>query len=237
MEVRILKYLPFAGGLLVFLGVLKITIYYQYFGISILPYLSMSDVLLLFLNDLNSLLVLAIIGTVHIMTSGEILESLGSRLDYVVLKLRWYYIGFFGVSCSIISVLLGLNTIDLEIWNIYLTIFLAIQFLTFTFMKKSINEETSEIEVDFRVHKLLMLLITIVATGMMPLLAIKNVQEIKGGNEKVVLYINDGKEMSNSQTIYYLGKAGEYHFFYDRMKKKSTTVRNSDVKRIEKQNP
>jgi len=236
MEERILKYLPFAGGLLVFLGVLKITIYYQYFGISILPYLSLSDVLLLFLNDLNTVLVILIIGTVHLMTSGEFIKSIGSRFDYVILKLRWYYIGFFGISCTVFSILLGMNKIDIEIWNIYLVIFLAIQFLTFAFMKKSVNYETSEIMVDYRANKLLILLITVVAIGMIPLLALKDAQKVKENGEKFVFYLMDEQKIANSKSTYYLGKAGEYHIFFDNKKNMSTIIRNKDVKRIVKQN-
>lgn len=237
MEERILKYLPFAGGLLVFLGVLKITIYYQYFGISILPYLSLSDVLLLFLNDLNTVLVVAVIGTVHLVASGEVLESVGLKLEAVVLRLRKFYIVLFGITCTGLSLLVGFNIISIEIWNIYLIIFLAVQFFTFLFMKKSVESETGLPEIGFRASNLFTLLTVLIVTAMIPLLSIKDIRDIKESKEKVVLYLNDGKEMSNSQTIYYLGKAGEYHFFFNSKKKKSTTIRTSDVKRIESQNP
>jgi len=236
MEEKTLKYLPFAGGLLVFLGVLKISIYYQYFGVSVLPYLSLSDVLLLFLSDLNTLLVLVVIGIVHIITSNEVTESLGTKVDFVILKFKWFYVSFFGITCAILGILLGLNKINIAIWNIYLIIFLAIQFLTFLFVKKSINEKTFEIEVDFRARKLLMLLITIVATSMMPLVAIKDIREVKTNGEKVLLHLTNNQELSSSNELYYLGKAGEYHFFFNSTKNKSKAIRNSDVISIEKLN-
>ena len=237
MEERLIKYLPFAGGLLIFLGVLKITIYYQYFSISILPYLSLSDVLLLFLNDLNTVLAVAVIGAIHLMASGEVFESVGLIFDAVILRFRKYYIIFFGITCAALSTLVGLDIIGIAIWNIYLIIFLAIQFLTFVFMKRSVDIETGLPEIDFRANNLLKLLIILIIIAMIPLLSIKDIREIKESKENVVLYMSDGQKASNSETTYYLGKAGEYHFFYDSKKRESTTVRNSDVKSIEKHNP
>lgn len=236
MEERVLKYLPFAGGLLIFLGVLKITIYFQYFGVSILSYLSLSDVLLLFLNDLNTVLALVIIGTVHIATSDEVSARLGHIIDQVVIRLKWFYIVFFGVLITFLSFLLCLSKIDLAIWNIYLLIFLATQFLTVVFVKKTINEVTNQFEVDFYARKLLMVLITVVATGMMPLLAIKDVQQVKRTKMRITLYLRDGDVISNSTSTYYLGKAGDYHFFFDSVRKTSVVIFNSDVKKIEKRN-
>lgn len=236
MEEKLLKYLPFTGGLLIFLGVLKVAIYYQYFEIPILSFLSVSDVLLLFLNDLNSVLVILIIAVVHALTSKEIIEGLSPSIDfdYIILKIRWFLVFFFGLLCIVFIFLLKYEVIHIAIWNIYLVVFLAIQFLTFLFMKKTVNKETFKTEIDFRAHNLLTLLIVLSAVSIMPLLAIKDISNIEKNNDKIVLYFDNDEKFMNSNTIYYLGKAGEYHFFFDNIKKTSITFRNSDIKKLEK---
>lgn len=236
MEEKLIKYLPFTGGLLIFLGVLKVAIYYQYFEIPILSFLTISDVLLLFLNDLNSVLVILIIAVVHALTSKEIVESLSPSIefDYIILKIRWFLVSFFGLLCIVFIFLLKYEVIHIAIWNIYLVVFLAIQFLTFLFMKKTVNKETFKTEIDFRAHNLLILLIVLSAVSIMPLLAIKDISNIEKNNDKIVLYFDNDEKFMNSNTIYYIGKAGEYHFFFDKIKKTSITFRNSDIKKIEK---
>src|SRR5690606_21494326 len=133
-----------------------------------------SDVLLLFLNDLNSVLVILIIAVVHALTSKEIVESLSPSIefDYIILKIRWFLVSFFGLLCIVFIFLLKYEVIHIAIWNIYLVVFLAIQFLTFLFMKKTVNKETFKTEIDFRAHNLLILLIVLSAVSIMPLLAI-----------------------------------------------------------------
>jgi hypothetical protein len=231
---RFLKYLPFASGLLVFLGVLKVSIYYHYFGIPVLSYLSLSEVLMLFLNDLNSVLFVFIIGVIHAFASEELLNKYGNLLDVIVLRYRIGYVIFFGLTSGILLSIVLFDFLNIDLWNIYLLIFLVVQFWTYLFIKKALKIETGRFEIGFRLRKLLSLLIVLTVVGMMPLLAIRDIRKVERGEEEVTIYLDNGNDFTTSKTIIYLGKAGEYHFIFDSKMQKSTMIKNSSVKGIDR---
>lgn len=233
MNDKILKLLPFAGGLLIALGILKVSIYYGYFNIPVLSYLSVTDVLMLFLNDINIVLTVVLIGIMHFYISEEIYEELGdSTLDYFVLKFKKWYVLFFGLGTIIFSVLLIFNIVRIDIWNIYILIFFSVQFITFLFLKRSINKETGKVEAIIKRKKIVSLLSILLIIGLIPLIAVKDIRDIHNSKDKVVLHFSNGKTLSNSTAKLYLGKAGSYHFFYNCPKLKATILKDSDVDKI-----
>jgi hypothetical protein len=52
---KVVRILPLGAVILIGLGILRTSIYYNYFGIDIMSYLSTSEVLTFFLNDFQPL--------------------------------------------------------------------------------------------------------------------------------------------------------------------------------------
>jgi len=232
MERKILKYLPFASGLLVFLGVLKVTVFYSYFNIPIIPYLSITDILILFLDDLNSVVAVIVIGIIHIFLTEEIVNKIGeSIIDSIILKYKKKYIVFFGIITIILSLLIYTNILEIAIWNIYLIIFTCTQFIVFLFIKRTYNNELKHSEATLIARKIVYVICLIIICSMMPLLALKDIRNIQKDKKQVILYLKEDKVISSNKSILYLGKAGNFHFLSND-DKESIIIKDSEITMI-----
>ncbi|MEQ9165468.1 MAG: hypothetical protein RLO12_04375, partial [Fulvivirga sp.] len=115
-----LKYLPFLSGFLVFLGVLKLTMYYGYFGIEIISYLSISDILIAFLSDLNTI-VISVFLVIHLQfADGVVNDWLGEEyFDFIILKFRKFYQLFFTISLIVVVNLIVFRILPINLISIY----------------------------------------------------------------------------------------------------------------------
>lgn len=123
---RIAKLLPLGAALLIGLGVLKTSIYYNYFGVDIMTYLSTSEVVTLFLNDYVSILTLIILATIHILISDHVIYKVDSAFgtdffEDLIRKHKWKFFLFFLIVVLITSCVFIFSTLqmtDLELLHL-----------------------------------------------------------------------------------------------------------------------
>jgi hypothetical protein len=230
---KLLKLLPFASGLLVFLGILKISVFFSYFEIPIMSYLSMSDILVLLFDDINLIIVVILIGSVHLIASDRVIEKVGiKRMDAVVLRFKYFYIVLFSIGLTVLLFFTFTEIIEINIWTIYLMIFLALQLMTHIFLKKVVNPETQEIEAELKNEKITKFISALILIAIIPLISYRDIREVKKNKKRISLYLNDGNKVSNSNQKYFLGKAGAYFFFYHKIDSKTLIIKNSEISKI-----
>lgn len=228
---KILKYLPFLSGFTILLGVLKLTIFFHHFHIEIISYLSLSDILIAFLNDLNSIAVVSLISIFHICLSNHIINFFGESLIHLfIIKFKKRYIIFFGASFSLMVILLVNNWVELAIWNIYLTVFLCSNLILFLFIRREKNTPDYEFRIEIVARNLVLFIQALIISSVIVLVAIMEIREAKEAGIKVTLTMKDGKIVRNDSNIY-LGKVGSYHFFS--REGNASIIKDADVKRID----
>ena len=79
---RLIKISSLAGAMLIFFGVLKLIIFYSNFNITIIDFLTFSEIITSFLDDINILLIFAVIMTlVSVLTLDYFHRQTKSDLD------------------------------------------------------------------------------------------------------------------------------------------------------------
>lgn len=228
---RIVNLLPLGAVLLIALGVLKTSVYYNYFGVDIMSYLTTSEVLTLFLNDYVSILILISLGFVHFIMSNEFVRKIELTVgieffENFLRRNKWKYFTVFLLSSIVIIILITISVINLSDGIIYLVAFLSIQTIFFLFVKKK-GEEFIALE------QLVIFLVSGVIIGIIPLMSLKDIQQINiNGGKQITLFLKDEIISTNCHNTY-LGKAGEYYFFHSPCRNNTTVVNSKDVERIE----
>lgn len=230
----LIKNLPLGAAMLICFGVIKESIYYNHFGIDIMSYVTTSEVLTLFLNDYDSFIAIALITLVHLVGSYDTVKLMDKTLgesffENHLQKGKWWFFLFFSSMLIICVLLISFSIISLTLINIYLLVFLGVQTLYFLFLNKT-GEELISFE------NLLLTLTTLVIATSVPLLAIKNTQEIERGETKqIVLHFKDDFN-PNLKNQLFIGKASEYYFFYNSTTRKTTAIHANDVRWFEVKN-
>src|SRR5688572_13267113 len=142
---RLLKISSLSGAILIFCGVLKLIIYYSAFRIPIVEFLSFSEIVTSFLDDINLLLIyvlVMIIQTLPLMNylhrkSNLDIETLYNALLLYVHGKKYRFITFFVAFGLILGGLLFFQIINLNYIVIYLLIFCLIQTLTYLTMSRT----------------------------------------------------------------------------------------------------
>jgi len=73
---KLIKYLPIISGILIYLGYLKLHFYYNYFGISIINYLSLTEIITSFLDDLNIIIICTGLMILHMFLGSSIITRI-----------------------------------------------------------------------------------------------------------------------------------------------------------------
>jgi hypothetical protein len=227
---KVIKILPLATAIIVGLGILKTAVYYGYFGVNIISYLAPSDVLTLFLNDYNSILIFAFLGITHYLVSDDFVQEFettqfGDFFEQLLRKYKWQYFFFFLICEILVLSLVGFSLINLEDWNIYLIAFCGAQLFTFLFISKK------------RIGVLLFkqvatFLVSCAIISVIPLLGIKEAHHTFRNEGRQICLILENERFFSSSTERYLGKTGHYYFFYDIKKHRTVSIKEEDVKRI-----
>ena len=77
---KIINITPLITGLLIFFGFLKVYFYYGYFEVDIKSYLEFSELILLFLDDVNLILLFFLIGILHFFGLTRLIESIDASV-------------------------------------------------------------------------------------------------------------------------------------------------------------
>jgi hypothetical protein len=231
---KTLKYLPFLSGFAILLGVLKLSIYYQHFNIEIISYLSLSDILISFLNDINSIAMIFLIGAFHYSLSNHTIRSIGEiTMDRVLIHYRKFYVIFFAFSLSIMLAILSFEVVKLAIWNVYLTVFFCSNLILFIFIRQKKGLPENEFKTEIMAENVVKLLQVIVLASTIVFVAYIEIRASEESTSSVKLTMKDGTIIDN-KTKCYLGKVGAYHFFSNQIS--SLIIKDSDVSKIEMRN-
>ena len=78
---KIIDYLPLIGAFLIFNGFLKLYLFYGHWGIRIIDYLDLSEILLSFLNDINIIVFCLIVFLFHQLAGYIIVDTADKKLE------------------------------------------------------------------------------------------------------------------------------------------------------------
>jgi hypothetical protein len=229
---KIVHYLPLGAVILIGLGVLRTSVYYNYFGVDIMSYLTTSEVLTLFLNDFQPLIVLFLVAFIHLNSTERIIEIIERNFgedifETFVREKKWRYFTIFLILSAILFCIIYFDFIQLKTWLIYLLVFSLLQLTIFFFIRK-----TGDDLVKNRSYMNLFLGLCIVS--IIPLMSLKDIRSIEKDNGmKAYLRLNDDSTIVSSENNLFLGKAGENYFFYRPDSKITTIIKSTDVKRID----
>lgn len=216
---------PLIGAFLIFLGMLKLIIYYSFFGVHIVQYIQFSEILSSFLEDLNIILVLFAFLIFHGILGFKLIGTNKSDTHYLrnlskatksKFALYYYPIAF------IISCVLYIKYPCL-FWVYFTTILLfSILIVLFRryFNRIKINENWSIIYI-------LSSMIVVFTIN----LAINDILKAKQNNQKVELQLKDECITLNANERF-IGKTNEFLFISNTADKSITIVSSSEIKSI-----
>lgn len=229
---KAVQYLPLGAVILIGLGVIKTSVYYNYFGVDIMSYLTTSEVLTLFLNDLQPLIVLFLVAFIHLNISERLIEMIEKNIgeDIFVKFIRekkWIYFTIFLILSVMLFCIIYFDLIQLKTWLIYLFVFSLLQLTIFFFIRKTGDDLVKN-------DSYMNLFLGLCIVSIIPLMSMKDIRSIEMDNGmKAYLTLNDDSTIVSSENNRFLGKAGENYFFYKPDSKIATIIKSTDVKRID----
>jgi hypothetical protein len=232
---RLLKISSISGAVLIFCGVLKLIIYYSAFGVKIVEFLTFSEIITSFLDDINLLLIFALAMVIQSLPllnylrrkSKLSLEEFYNAVLAFVYSKKYKFIAFFVGVGSVIGLLLFIDILFFNYLIIYILIFCVIQSLTYLVM--SPDDEGTIVISDASVSISIIITVGIAIF----LLAQHDIQETKAGGVSATVHISNGviecgKKMGNI----YVGKTDSYVFV--RQNERSTIcIPVSEIKQID----
>jgi hypothetical protein len=228
---KIVKILPLGGVTLIGLGVIKVSVYYNYFGVDIMSYLSTIDVLTIFLNDFQIITALLITALIHYILSERFIELVEKNIgeDFLTRFVRTKkngYIIFYSIILLFLIGIIFFQFLQLRNWLIYLWVFISTQLVCFLFIRK--NGEHIIKNVAYLNFFLGLCVLSIV-----PLLALKEIREIeRNEGTKVQLTTTANRHIVSSNLIRFLGKAGDNFYFYNPVKRKTKIYKSDNIQEI-----
>ncbi len=212
---RLLKISSLSGAVLIFCGVLKLIVYYYAFNIRIVEFLSFSEIITSFLDDINLLLIyvlVMLIQTIPLMNylhrkSNLDIETFYNNLLVIVYGKKYRFIVLFVILSLILGLLLLFDVLSLNYVVIYVLIFCLIQTLTYLSMSKASDGKVEITDANA------IILFPIIISASILLLAQRDIIETKKG--RVTASIQTSAELidcDNDSGNLYLGKTDNFIF-------------------------
>ena len=219
-------------ALLVICGVVKLYIYYKSFGISIIEYLDLSEILILFFDNILSYLVVLIIGLFSGFNFIHNLESLGYFFDFLLQNNFWWRLLIYvKVNSSIIWIMtvfiagtclyqyLNSGVHKYEMWLLATTGIITLFLMPVLYYEIRIfacNHYLKEMppQLILMVIMAIFLVLLSMANALNEQYKVKKLLYYKGSS----FTIND-KIVESTSEFYYIGKTQKYVFFYEPMKR------------------
>ncbi len=232
---KVVRILPLGAVILIGLGILRTSIYYNYFGIDIMSYLSTSEVLTFFLNDFQPLIVIAIIAFIHIVFSESMVENIDKKIGsdkfiHVIRKKKGLIVGINAVMLFVISTNLLFDFQEINYVMIYAFPFClgSLFFLLFNgkiYKNSELNDWIMNIGIG------------LITTTIIPLFSLRDIRRIENNQgKKVRLQTTRDQFIYSSKQNIYLGKAGENIFFYNPVKRSTTIYKFDNIQEIKIKN-
>jgi hypothetical protein len=235
---RLLKISSLSGALLIFCGVLKLIIYYSAFSIRIVEFLSFSEIITSFLDDINVLVIFCVAFFIQSVPTMNFLHkhsksplSLVVWFDLIMLQIYPHKIKLtllFTALFSIAAILIYLDVFAWKYWVIYLMVFCLIQALTFLFMSK-----TSEQKVELPDASAALIVCAALVAAII-LLAKHDIQTSRLNEYSgVVKTTNESYVYGKPAKNIYVGKTDNFLFLRSEERKSTICIPISELKLIE----
>jgi hypothetical protein len=225
------------GPFLIFLGVLRQFIFYKFFGINILPFLTLSEIVISFFDNIFLLTIITIVFILtaflfrHPIRKAKRLHKLESNIN---IEIRRNYTIYYILSLVLILTLLPLffaqkKPLLLIILNVAL--FLLIILSLYFFSKKSISIDNEGFRINENVSKLSPLIMAIILTWIVFAFTSVEISQVKNNkNVQVVMMLKDSTTLSSNSKLYYLGKTDNYFFLFNDQDRSTEIIPKDEVK-------
>ena len=228
---KVVRILPLGAVILIGLGILRTSIYYNYFGIDIMSYLSTSEVLTFFLNDFQPLIVLAIIAFIHIVLSERMVEKIDKKIGsekfiQIIIEKKSWVLGINVVFLLLISTNLIFDYQEINYIMIYSFPFCLGSLFVLLFNGRIYkNSELNDGIINIGIG--------LIITTIIPLFSLRDIRRIENNQGKKVRLLTSRNQLvySSKQNIY-LGKAGENFFFFNPRKRTTTIYKFDNIQEI-----
>lgn len=215
----LLQFLPYAGALLIVLGVIKHMIYYSAFGVNILNYLETGEIITSFLGDIIHIIVMLVVGrvfaefiikeqdySVNICSDDNLLIRCAKYLNFA----KWYFLCVF-ILASILCYLLWKNT---EIFIMMIKLIAVLFISTFIIIILQGEHRYYKKNSSRKFPRYTIFLPTILFAIIGP--TIREIERVKYDklNTAIIVQI-DSDTLISTPSYYYIGKTNKYIFFYD----------------------
>lgn len=229
---RIIKISSLSSAVFIFCGVLKLIVYYNYFHIDIIDFLTLSEIVTSFLDDINILVLITLILLVQTLFILHYF-SIKTRLNYedIFEKMleacyphRFKFTAFFFCILAIV-VIYNLFSSNISVLSIYLGCFSFIQLVTFLSLAKDSGGH-AQVSEALVIMSLFFALILSTVT-----LSIRDVKRSNHFGTKAIITMKDTAiECVPESGLIYLGKTDNFLFIYSKKESKSVALPTTEVK-------
>jgi len=236
---KLIKLTTFLSTILIFNGVLYLTVYYQSFGIKIFSYLQFSEILTVFLDSLNTILMFFLIYIIHAVFSVYLFFKEEEAENRVVEKEQNKFQPnsnsaaiFVVILIVIISLPFVVGYFKINLIAIYVLLFLILNLFSFALHKvDNILLKT----LDTNDYKLIqnIALFVIPFTLFTFAIAVFDAKETKQSAQKITIINKSDYPFYAGKYNKLIGKTNNYIFLYDSDSQNSMSVSLADVKSIE----
>lgn len=228
IDKNVIQYLPHFGSILIFLGVTRLIIFYNAFGISVINYLDFSEIITS-MFDIISYIVFTVAGTLLYLMMEKDKAAKNEKTKYKTID-KLHNISIMVSSVGIILLLVWLKIITILTLTFWLMAFLSFVFLFFVLVRRINTLSISEIK-NKQFILLSFVLLSIVSLSFYSNYEASSIKNDKKTIGVTIIFDND-KALISDSTNYYIGKTKDYVFFYHEKEGISDVYPMSRIKKI-----
>jgi hypothetical protein len=242
---RLAEISPVIGAFLIFIGYLKLHLYYSHWDINIANYLDFSEITLSFLNDTNTVLFLTLMMLLQMTLGIVTLTTIDNKIKTETSKIQAdnsnsgsqtdEFLGLFPTIDKaieenhkpVVIVLFILTAIFvilflcfLNLTSLYISFVLFIQLLAlFLDSILGIKDEKTLVQTSF----------VIILLGFTYCLAKYDIKQTEISTKQITLQSNSNENICTDKNFIFIGKTNNYYFFFDKVKNQSTIIQGTSI--------
>lgn len=252
---------PAMGAFLIFIGFLKLYLYYNHWDINITHYLDFSEIILSFLNDINTMLFFIVIMIVQATLGIVAINSIDRKVknsessakievannesvdlvnddkkNHVILDNNNNFPGIIAIVDEIFKGKIGL-IICLCTSILFTILFLCFSNITFLYLTficflQLVVYFLDDIMGIKDENVMVQTAIAAVLIGFTLASAKYQAVQTETSTKRYIFYKNDKEIIMTNNTFLYLGKTNNYYFYYDEARKVSLILPSGSIDRI-----